>query len=185
MDNVDEEAERIIRSHVIWAIGGGLLPVPLLDIAAVTLIQLDMMKQLARLYGAEYSETSGKAWVSALTGSLGSRIAANALKLIPGFGSVVGGVTMAALSGASTYAIGEVARQHFATGRAMSDLDVEAAKAKYEQELEKGKKVAKDLQKPEAREVYEKLEKLAELRTKGVITEADFEAQKQRLLASL
>lgn len=181
----NDEAEKIIRMHVAWSIGGGLLPVPLLDIAAVTLIQLDMIKQLARLYEVPYSESSGKAWVSALTGSFGARIAANAMKLIPGFGSVVGGVSMAALSGASTYAIGQVAQQHFSMGRAMADLDVEAAKTTYEQELERGKEVASNLQKPETREVYEKLEKLAELRSKGVITEDDFETQKQRLLASL
>lgn len=178
-------AERIIRTHVAWAIGGGLLPIPLVDIAAVTLIQLDMLKQLANLYGADYDESSGKAVVTALTGGLGAKLAANAMKLLPGFGTLVGGVSMAILSGASTYAVGEVARQHFMAGGAMHDIDLEAAKARYQDELERGKEVASKLNKPESKEVFEKLERLAELRDKGVITEADFEAQKQRLLESL
>lgn len=29
------QAEAIIRSHVLWAMGGGLIPIPLVDFAAV------------------------------------------------------------------------------------------------------------------------------------------------------
>ena len=42
-------ADEIIRSHVLWALGAGLMPVPLFDIAAVTAVQMDMLKQLAEL----------------------------------------------------------------------------------------------------------------------------------------
>ncbi|MEM1292729.1 MAG: GTPase, partial [Cyanobacteria bacterium P01_H01_bin.162] len=33
------QANAIIRSHVLWATGGGLIPIPLVDFAAVTAIQ--------------------------------------------------------------------------------------------------------------------------------------------------
>ena len=40
-------ADKIVRSHVIWSMGAGLIPVPLFDLAAVTAIQIDLLKQLA------------------------------------------------------------------------------------------------------------------------------------------
>src|ERR1700742_4189273 len=114
MARVDRlRAEAIINQHITWAMGAGLVPVPILAIAAVSAIQLDMLKQLATLYGVRYSESEGKAWLSALSGSILAKIAANAFKLIPGIGSILGGISMAALSGASTYALGQVAIAHF------------------------------------------------------------------------
>ena len=68
------------------------------------------------------------------------------------------------------------------------NFNFEKAKKIYEKEFEKGKKVAKDLEK-EADETgddaYTKLEKLADLKTKGVITEEEFTAQKKKLLDSM
>jgi hypothetical protein len=63
------QADAIIRSHVLWAMGGGLIPIPLVDFAAVTAVQLEMLQQLAHLYGVDYSRSNGKAFVSALTGT--------------------------------------------------------------------------------------------------------------------
>src|SRR3954471_16759065 len=108
-----QKAEKSISQHITLAIGTGLVPVPLLAGAAVSAIQLDMLKQLSTLYGVRYTESEGKAWLSALSGSILAKFAANAIKLIPGIGSILGGISMAALSGASTYALGQVAVAHF------------------------------------------------------------------------
>ncbi|HRG95344.1 MAG TPA: DUF697 domain-containing protein [Polyangiaceae bacterium] len=180
-------AQRIINEHVLWAVGAGLVPIPLVDIAAVTAIQLDMLKQLSTLYGTVYTESEGKAWVSALAGGIAARLGANALKLIPGIGSVVGGAAMSAMSGASTYALGQVAMTQFAAGKSFSAMDLDHAKKTYEEHLAKGKEVAAQMAKDkrESKDVFEKLEKLRSLRDQGVITAEDFEAQKQRLLASV
>ncbi len=129
---------------MLWSIGAGLMPLPILDIVAVTAIQVDMLKQIASEYGVSFSESEGKAWVSALAGNLMVRIGANALKLIPGIGSVVGGLTSAIASGASSYAIGQVATNHFESGGTFSNMDMDAARRTYEQEFERGKQVAKD-----------------------------------------
>ena len=103
------EAEKIIRTHVLWAMGGGLIPIPLVDFAAVTAIQLEMLQQLAELYQVNYSKSNGKAFVSALTGTTLASLGASMLKAIPGIGSLVGGASMSIMSGASTYAVGQVA----------------------------------------------------------------------------
>lgn len=180
-------AEQIINQHIVWAIGAGLMPIPLLDIAAVGGIQLDMLRQLATLYGVSYSESEGKVWLSALSGSLLAKIAANAVKLIPGIGSIIGGVSMSALSGASTYALGQVAVSHFEGRGDLSDIDFAAAKKAYDQQLEKGKQVVSTIERQQggSKEVFEKLERLKQLRDKDVISADDFEAMKKKLLDAL
>src|SRR4051812_47831293 len=35
-------AQKIVRDHVLWSIGAGLVPIPLMDVAAVTAIQNEM-----------------------------------------------------------------------------------------------------------------------------------------------
>ncbi len=195
MDNHKELAQGIVKSHVIYSLGAGFVPIPLLDIAAVSVVQLDMLKQLAKLYGKSFQESSGKSWISAITGSTLARMGASLVKTIPVVGSLLGGVTMSALSGASTYAIGQVFIWHFSTGGDFVDFNFDKAKEIYEQELEKGKAMARDIEK-EVKEAntasaepeenpYEKLERLSGLKDKGVITEEDFETQKNRILDSL
>ncbi|MEM9137012.1 MAG: DUF697 domain-containing protein, partial [Cyanobacteria bacterium P01_F01_bin.42] len=116
------QADAVIRSHVLWAMGGGLIPIPLVDFAAVTAIQLEMLQQLAQIYGVDYSRSLGKAFVSALTGTTIARLGASLLKAIPGVGTVLGSASMALASGASTYAVGQVAISHFSNGGSLSNF---------------------------------------------------------------
>jgi uncharacterized protein (DUF697 family) len=181
---VNDRADRIIKEHVLWSIGAGLVPLPVLDIVAVTAVQLDMLRQLASLHDVRFTESEGKAWVSALAGNVIARVGANALKLIPGFGTILGGISMSVLSGASTYAIGQVAVRHFERGGTFSNLDMNAARRVYDEELERGKQVAQNLS-SENKDAFTKLERLAKLKEKGVISAEDFEEQKKRILASI
>ena len=195
MDVKNQVAQEIVKSHVIYSLGAGLVPIPLLDIAAVSVVQLDMLKQLAKLYDQDFKESSGKSWISAISGSTMARMGASLVKTIPGIGSILGGVTMSALSGASTYAVGQVFIWHFSSGGDFMNFNFERAKEIFEEEFEKGKKVAKEMEKEKAKpqnasgpapeDVYSKLEKLATLKAKGVISETDFEQQKKRLLDSI
>jgi uncharacterized protein (DUF697 family) len=177
-------AEQIVKTHVLWSIGAGLVPLPIFDIVAVSAIQLDMLKQIATSYGVSFTESEGKAWVSALAGNLVARIGANALKLIPGIGSVIGGLGSSIVSGAATYAVGQVAINHFEAGGTFANMDMNAARRAYEQEFERGKQVAKDLA-GEKKDALDKLERLGKLRDKGVITAEEFEEQKKKVLASM
>lgn len=178
------EADRIIKKHVIWALGAGLIPLPVIDFTAVTAVQIDMLSQLAKLYDVEYSASAGKTFVAALTGTTFAAIGASMIKFIPGIGSVLGGVSMSVMSGASTYAVGKVAMLHFETGGTLFDIDIDAAKKRYQAAYEEGKEVASNLEKDKekAQDVYESLEKLGKLKEQGVITEEEFQAQKEKLL---
>jgi len=142
-----KNADVIIRNHMIWSMGAGLIPVPIADFFAVGAIQLDMIRQMCKLYDIDFKEKDGKAVVSALTGAGLSRLGANAaIKFIPGLGSVIGGVTMSVLSGASTYAIGEAFKKHFETGGTFLDLDTARIKKMYDELFEKGKEMARKVQ---------------------------------------
>jgi uncharacterized protein (DUF697 family) len=183
-------AEGIIRSHVLWAMGGGLIPVPLVDLAAVTAIQLDMLQQLAHLYGVDYTQSTGKAFVSALTGTTLARLGASFIKTIPGVGSLLGGASMSLLSGASTYAVGQVACSYFASSGSLRNFDAADAKRAYEAAYERGKSYVSDLEKnknevDQATDIYQSLERLGKLKEQGVLTEAEFQAKKKELLDRL
>lgn len=185
-----DAAENVIRSHVIWAMGAGLIPVPLVDFAAVTAIQLDMLKELSLLYGAEYSQSTGKAFVSAITGTTLARLGASLVKGIPGIGTILGGASMAITSGASTYAVGQVAVTYFSGSKGLDRIDPQEAKQAYDSAFERGKKYASDLEKnksttDKAADIYQSLEKLGKLKEQGVITEAEFLKKKQDLLDRL
>lgn len=141
-------ADTIIRNHVIWSMGAGLIPVLIADIFAVSALQLDMIRQLCRAYDEDFSETQGKAIVTSLTSSTLARLGARSLiKLIPGVGSLIGGMTVSIFAGASTYALGEVFKMHFESGGTILDFDPDRLKKFYQDKFEKGKKVATDLKK--------------------------------------
>jgi len=86
-----------------------------------TAIQLDMIRQMCKIYDIDFKETEGKAVITALTGSSLARLGARAIKFIPGVGSILGGVTMAVLSGGSTYALGEVFKKHLNLAKMKED----------------------------------------------------------------
>lgn len=143
-----KRADRTIRNHVLWSMGAGFIPFPVADFLAVAAVQLDMIRSLSNVYDIDFKETEGKALITSLTGSGLSRMGANALiKMIPGVGTALGGVSMSMLSGASTYALGQVFKTHFDTGGTFLDFDTNRFKKFYDEQFEKGKKVAEDLRK--------------------------------------
>ena len=205
-------ADTIIRNHVIWSMGAGFIPVLVADIFAVSALQLDMIRQMCRVYDINFSETQGKAIVTSLTSSTLARLGAGSLvKMIPGIGSLLGGVTVSVFAGASTYALGEVFKKHFESGGTILDFDPARLRKMYKEKFEKGKKVAKEWQKEAGEEdetdipvppttttpvvekedtgnkmdVLEKLKELGQLRDQGVITEEEFERMKKTFIDKL
>ncbi|SER08379.1 DUF697 domain-containing protein [Neolewinella agarilytica] len=142
----NRHAETVIRNHVIWSMGASyIIPLPIADVFAVSALQLDMIRQLCRVYDIDFAETQGKAIVSALTTSTMARAGARSLlKVIPVVGTVVGGITVAVVNGASTYALGEVFKKHFSNGGTFLDFDTDRLKKLYKEKFEKGKKVAQE-----------------------------------------
>ncbi len=201
-DPKTNHANSVIKNHMIWSMGAGFIPVPVADFFAVSAIQLDMIRQLSKIYDINFKETEGKAVISALTGSGIARIGARAIKFIPGVGSILGGVTLAVLSGASTYALGEVFKKHFETGGTFLDFDPGRLKKFYDEKFEKGKQMAKDMENvqrtkhdeaesvsdnpsegEDEESVIDKLTSLNALLKDGAITKKEFDKLKKDLLA--
>ena len=198
-------ADSIIKNHTIWSMGAGFIPVPIADFFAVSAVQLDMIRQISRVYDLDFKETQGKAIITALTGSSLARLGARALKFVPGVGAVLGGVTLAVLSGASTYAIGEVFKKHFETGGTFLDFDLTRLKDMYNEMFEKGKEYAKewqgemkhtassegvdfgDIESSDSEvneELLTRLKKLYELKEVGAISEEEYVNLKGKILGS-
>lgn len=209
-----EKADSIIQNHMIWSMGAGLIPVPIADFFAVSAIQLDMIRQLAKVYDIDFSEQAGKASITSLTSSGLARLGARAVKFIPGVGTILGGITMSVLSGASSYALGQVFRKHFESGGTFLDFEPSRVKKFYDEQFEKGKVIAKDIDEdkveegkkevekktvkkvvstspekvkdpiPEENDPISKILKLQEMKEKGIITEKEFSALKKDIIGS-
>ena len=199
--NKEKNADEIIKKHVYWAVGAGLIPLPVVDIAAVTAIQLDMLKQICTHYKIDYSEESGKAWISALVTSTMSsfvaRLGASAVKFIPVIGTLAGVTSMAVLSGASTYALGKAFSNHFESGGTFGSIDKEKVKQIYEAQVAEGKKLAKKLKdeymklietpagKEKERSIIKKLKELDEMKEKKLVTDEEYEKMRKEIFKKL
>ncbi len=149
-----------------------------------------MLRQLAKLYEVGFIDSLGRNMISAVVGSSAARLGASLVKAIPGVGTIIGELSMPALSGASTYALGKVVAAHFHNGGDLGNLDVTNARRGYENEIQNGKKMAEELSKTAPAksatdETVDKLKKLAELKDSGIITEQEFSELKGRLLAEM
>jgi uncharacterized protein (DUF697 family) len=127
----DEAASKLVDRLSLWSGAAGLIPVPLVDIAAVGGVQLHMLRRLSEIYGVPFSENRGKAIIASLAGSVipastatTSAIGvASALKTIPGVGTAIATCTMPLFSAGATWVIGKVFIQHFASGGTLLDFN--------------------------------------------------------------
>jgi uncharacterized protein (DUF697 family) len=193
--DMDQEAKSmrasdIIKNHVGFAASAGLIPIPGADLAAVTAVQLNMLRQLAKLYDVKFMDNIGKNIITAIAGSSIARLGASLVKIIPGVGTVIGEMSMAALSAASTYALGKMFARHFDKGGTLDNFDMKFSKKVYEEELKNGKNVAKEVVNTEGvkasdstDDLMTKLKKLAELKDAGVLSEEEFLQMKTKLIS--
>ncbi len=186
-----EKSDKIIKTHMVLSMGAGLVPLPFLDVVAVSAIQVDMLKQLSKQYDIDFSEQSGKSWITAIGGSVLARMGASGIKAIPVIGSILGGVTMSVLSGASTYAIGNVFKEHFKRGGDFTNIDLDDARSFFKEKIEEGKEIAKNMDDKKSKgnakaepsdDFIDRLKELADLKEKGLISEEEFNLLKKRLM---
>ncbi len=136
-------ADRIIRKYAFGSMGIGLIPFPVIDIAALTAVQIKLVRKLAKIYDVPFSKSEVKSFITALAGSTVSVSVAGTLssfaKFIPIVGQTAGAVTMPSLAGAATYAVGKVFETHFSAGGDFSDFNPETMKEYYHRMLKEGK----------------------------------------------
>jgi uncharacterized protein (DUF697 family) len=115
----------------LWSGAAGLIPVPLVDMAAVGGVQIMMVRRLSEIYGVPFSDNRGKSIIASLAGSVlpastatsGAMTIGSLVKGLPVIGWAVGALSMPVLSAGATYVIGKVFIQHFASGGTLLDFN--------------------------------------------------------------
>ncbi|MCI5123350.1 MAG: DUF697 domain-containing protein [Candidatus Electrothrix sp. AR5] len=148
-DGSGATSDSIIKKHIIFSMGVGVIPVPLLDMVAITGVQLNMLRKLAEIYEVPFNDHKVKSTLSSLVGGGVTVPVARTLlsltKMIPVAGQVIGFVTMPITAGATTFAVGKVFNQHFASGGTFLTFDSEKVRGYYTSMFEKGKDVATEM----------------------------------------
>jgi len=145
----EEETDKIIRHHVWASAGVAMIPLPLADFAGLTVIQLNLIRKLADRFNVPFLKGAVKNILSAIVGSavpatVSSPLAASLMKFFPIAGQGIGVATMPVIAGASTYAVGKVFVQHFASGGTFLTFDPKKVRAYYSEMFEEGKEIAGD-----------------------------------------
>ena len=144
VQDVHEVSGKIISKAVGWSAAAAVIPVPYLDIAALSTVQVKMVRDLAGAYDRNRNDETLNAAISAMLGTLGAVSAGGLLvgpaaKLIPGTGSILGSVTVGAFGSAATYAIGKVFVKHFDNGGTLQDFSADAVTEDLKGEFEAAK----------------------------------------------
>lgn len=157
----DDPATRLVRAgsivnrNMLWAAGGGLIPVPVADFIAITAVQMKMLKELSDLYGVKFTEGLAKKSVGALLSGIGGAglggvVGFSLAKLLPGLGTLFGVATIPAFASGFTYATGKVFVMHFESGGTFLDFDPAAVREHFQREFELGKARAAEARRVEA-----------------------------------
>ena len=142
-----KQADAIIHRNVLWALGAGVVPLPVLDIAAVSAVELKLLKELSDIYSVEFSKKIAKKIIFSLLTSagvlgIGCLIGGSLSKLVPFIGTTVGFVSVPVIVAAFTHGLGRVFLMHFEAGGTLLDFDAVAMRQYFKKEFEKGKEVA-------------------------------------------
>lgn len=127
--------------------GAGLIPVPLVDLAAVSGVQLKMLAQISKIYGIPFHQSRGKAAIGSLVGyvlphALSFGLIGSILKAIPVLGVLAGTPAMALFCGAYSWALGRVFIQHFESGGTFLSFKPEEVKEYFKAQFEEGRQMA-------------------------------------------
>jgi uncharacterized protein (DUF697 family) len=113
-------AHKIVSRHKNYAAMGGLVPLPVVNIAGITAINLRMVKQLSELYQMPFERDRTRSLIVGLIGGavptgVGAATSSTLMWIVPG-GMLLGLGATALTAGALTRGIGLVFIESFETG---------------------------------------------------------------------
>jgi uncharacterized protein (DUF697 family) len=149
-------ADAIVSRNVLWALGAGIVPIPLVDVVAIMGIEIKMLKELSDLYGVGFRANVAKKIIYSLLSSLGSvglggAVGFSLSKFIPGIGSTLGVVSVPIFAGAVTHALGRLFLMHFESGGTLLNFDPHAMRSHFKQEFERSREKVAQMRREEAR----------------------------------
>jgi len=141
-----DEAHEMVKKYALGSMAIAAVPFPLVDLAAVTGLQVKMVHSIANHYEVPFSQNVVKSLIAALTGGALSATTATSItslvKVVPFIGQVAGFIGGAVMFSATSYAIGKVFIEHFESGGTFLDFDPENMKAHFQQLFEEGQQFA-------------------------------------------
>ncbi len=143
----EQAALKIVKKYMWWSMGAGLIPVPFVDWAAVSGVQLKMVADVSKVYGVRFQENCGKAAIGSMVGFVLPHVMAcgmigSMLKAIPVVGALAGAPAMAIFCGAAEWALGKTFIQHFESGGTFLDFNPEEVREYFKAQFEEGRKMA-------------------------------------------
>lgn len=126
-------AEAGLAHHVRWSLAPALIPVPLVDSAALAALQLKMLREFALLFRVPFERERGRSALAALLGGVvaAAPTAVGLLKTVPVAGTALGYAALLPLNAAATYAVGKLYIQHFASGGTFLTFDAAAVRVHF------------------------------------------------------
>jgi uncharacterized protein (DUF697 family)/GTP-binding protein EngB required for normal cell division len=133
------KANAIVATAAAAAAATGAIPIPFTDAAVLVPEQIGMIASITAVFGIPIEKATLTALLSATIGTVGTTVmgktvVSGLLKMIPGVGSVAGGVISASVAAALTAALGEayIAIMMMVSKGEMSvsELDTDEGKAK-------------------------------------------------------
>lgn len=120
------QALKIVERHAVYAAVGGIIPVPIANVAGVTAIIVRMVKVLSDLYGTPFERDRARAIVVGFMGGamptgLGAVTTSTLGYIVPGSG-LLGLAVSSVTAVACTRSIGRIFVEHFESGASLDDL---------------------------------------------------------------
>jgi uncharacterized protein (DUF697 family) len=127
------KATRVMRRYMVFSAAAGLVPLPAVDVATVTALQVKMLHAMTRLYGVPFNTKLARQLILALIGGGGSMVlslpAASATKTIPVIGTAAGMLISPAVATMACYGIGRAFISHFEAGGTLETFTPAEVKA--------------------------------------------------------
>lgn len=103
-----------IHSATAAAAAAGAIPIPMSDAIPITAAQIGMVIALGKAFDITLSEAAAKSIMGVgLAQQAGRTVASGVLKMIPGVGTIVGGIVGASTAAALTEALGWIIADDF------------------------------------------------------------------------
>lgn len=120
------QARAIVERHANYSAVGGVIPLPIVNIAAITAIILRMVKSLSDLYGVPFERNRARAIITGLIGgltpaTLSALTASSLLFIVPG-SNLLGLAVSSVAASACARRIGGIFIDHFESGATLLEF---------------------------------------------------------------
>jgi uncharacterized protein (DUF697 family) len=121
-------ARAIVERHATYSAAGGLIPLPLVNVASVTAIILRMVKRLSTLYGVPFERDRARAIVVGLAGGATptglAAVTTSTLQYLVPASALIGLAVSSVAAVGCTRSIGRIFVEHFENGQTLHEFSL-------------------------------------------------------------